>query len=119
MKNKKQILIYLFISVLCAAAIFGVFLINFAAPKEAEVPMQTSAEYNSAQTTKPPETCLLMLSDEVLCVYECQSSGNKLVNVISYIDVYSLESDVQSSLKDGIVFQNKQKLAEFIEDLSS
>lgn len=80
----------------------------------------------SQETSLPPETAPvavfyeLKLLDDQIYLFEFDSSGSELLRKpIDYIDIYSLYSSQSEVLRQGVRFDTRQAVAEFIQDLGS
>lgn len=70
-------------------------------------------------STEPAETFYLIAENGVINVYNCIGNKKELLTSITYIDLISLDNVQKEIVSNGISFQNKLALAEFIENLDS
>ena len=112
------VFIIILIAVTSAILVFGV---NKNDAENAVMPeILTGSENYDKQSEANTETTFYVTANEgVLCVYNCTGSSQILTDAITYIDIYSLDSDTKRSLDSGIVFKNRTEVIRFIENISS
>ena len=124
MLNRKFYITICFLFIVASVFAVSAVFVNSKIKNDFDATTNNSISYSDADLKNPqssllPTTYFVTAGDGILCIYSCTENSQILTDAITYIDLYSLDSNTKQSLESGIVFENRTEVIRFIENISS